>query len=184
MSGEANASIESEHYSVAVGSGLVVDVALPPGDDGSAIGEWFDRHSAPFRRWLALAQPELDTLFADLVAEGEPIVPRAQPYETLFGVFLEDKEKQFHSRHRGGPLAVRLESHRLLSEGRSLRLFFLVSTQVSRARMESILARVAEVLSRHAVTAFEPQPSEEPEDAPLEGVSPAPRPRPWWRRWF
>ncbi|MGE0870337.1 MAG: hypothetical protein AB7P03_17360 [Kofleriaceae bacterium] len=147
MSGEPGASIQGEYYELFVGSGIIVNVAIPPGDDGSAIPSYFERESAPYRAWLARARPALDQLFAQLVAEGEPIVPRDQPYEELWGTFVEDLDDQgFSAVHHGGPLVVRLSGPGLLGDLRSLAVTFLVSRRVHRAHMERIVERVAEIL--------------------------------------
>jgi hypothetical protein len=178
MSGEAGANLEGELYSVSVGSGLIVSVALPPGDDGSAVGRYFDDHSAPFERWMAHAKPQLDALFAQLVAEGEPLVPVNQPHETLDGTFLESgKDAHFRKYHRGGPLAVFLDGHGLLPEGQTLRLKLVVARRVEKKRMDALLARVAQVL----LAARPPPEPPEPDDHGFDALPPPPPPSRWAR---
>ncbi|MBL9019863.1 MAG: hypothetical protein JNL83_37105 [Myxococcales bacterium] len=140
MSGEAGASIEGELYRIAIGSGVSIGLAGDPGD-------YFARESAPFRAWLERAKPALDALFERLVAEGEPIVRFAQSFEEIWGTFVEDGEaKAFARYHRGGPLIVRLSGIRHMPELQSLNVAFLVSRRVERARMEAIVARVADAI--------------------------------------
>jgi hypothetical protein len=182
MSGQAGASIEGELYALSVTSGLSVDVAIPPDDDGSAVGRYFERESAPYRRWLARAQPAVTTLFAQLVAEGEPIVPRAQPSQTMHAVFVENEsEAQFRKHYRGGPLAVHLDG--ALPGDRSLQLQFLVSRRVERRRMERVVERVAEILTTHLEPFALDEPVAPDGDEPWEPTPPPPPARPgWWRR--
>jgi hypothetical protein len=174
VSGEAGASSEGELYQIAIGTGVIVNVALPPGNDGSAIGAYFARASAPYERWLARARPELDALFAQLVVEGEPLVPIAQKFEELAGTFLEDgDDRNFAKYHKGGPLALRLNGSRHMPRHRSLDLFMLVSRRVEKAKIEAIVARVAAVL---VGTQAEPAP-------PLPPAAPVIEPpRSWWAR--
>lgn len=149
MSGEAGATIESELYCVAIGSGVIVSVAPPPGAGGSAVADYFAREAAPYQRWLERARPALDALFARLVHEGQPIVRYAQPFEEIWGTFVEDGDpKSFAANHRGGPLIVRLAGHRHMPDYQSLNLSFLVSRRVEKRAVEPIVARVAGILGQ------------------------------------
>jgi hypothetical protein len=185
MSGEAGASYQSELYTIGVSSGLSVSVAIPPGDDGSAVGGYFERESRPFHLWLDRARAPLDALFAQLVAAGEPLVPLAHPHQELHGVFLEDgSEAHFRKYYKGGPLAVHLDGDAHLTGGRSLTLSFLVSTRVERRRMEAIVARAAAILQSTLPDPFEaPEPEPEPDDLAPAAIPPPPRPS-WWSRLF
>ena len=183
MSGEAGANLEGELYSVSVGTGLIVSVAIPPGDDGSAVGRYFEDRSASFRRWLAHAKPALDALFAQLVGEGEPLVLVNQPHETLDGTFLESgKDAHFRKYHRGGPLAVHLDGDRLLPEGQTLRLKLLVSKRVEKKRMDALLARVAQVLLEARPPPEPPEPDNHGFDDGIDAPPPPPPSR--WARLF
>ena len=171
MSSEASATLTCELFSLYLGEGVMVSIASEPGQPDH-VARYFANASAPFHRWLERARPSLVALFDRLVAEGHPIVPLAQPYEHIPGVFVEDSpDAEFRARHRGGPLAVHLSGSALLDH-RSLNLQFLVSTRVERARMQPIIEHVAEVLR---ATQAEPP-------APVEPEPPPPPARSWWRR--
>jgi hypothetical protein len=148
VSGEAGAAIESTHYGIHVGSGVRVSFMPPPGDDGSAIGRYFERKSAPYTAWLSRARPALDALFAALITEGVPIVPLAQKFEEIQGTIVEDDRDGAHFRkyHQGGPLVVRLDGNGRMPDHGSLGLHFLVSRRVRRAELQPIVERVVGVL--------------------------------------
>jgi hypothetical protein len=75
MSGEAGATLRGEGWSLFLGRGLIEDVAIPPGAGGDYVGAYFDRESAPFRRWLERARPGLEALFAEagVAASAAPV---------------------------------------------------------------------------------------------------------------
>ena len=175
MSGEAGAQIEGELYSIFVGSGCIVSVAIPPGDDGSAVGRYFEAGAVRYRQWLERARTELDACFAELVQAGTPIVPLKQRSEEIWGTFVEDgDDRNFRKYHKGGPLVVRLDGRQHMPDHRSLQLHFLVSTRVEKQKMQAIAERVAQILTR---TEAEPPVSEPPPEVP----SPASPPSLWAR---
>lgn len=180
MSGEAGASLESELYALFVGTGLIVSVAMRPGGNGSEVGEYFERQSAPFRRWLERAKPALDALFVQLVAEGLPIVARDQPHETLWGTFIEDgDERNFRKHHKGGPLAVQLDGSARMPDHRSLTLMFLVSGRVEKSRFDPVIERIVAILRETHAEPAPPTPA-----TPEPRHVPAPVRRSWWARLF
>jgi hypothetical protein len=151
VSGEAGALIDGTHYRIFIGSGVRVSYEPPPGDDGSAIGRYFEEDSAPYQAWLARARPELDALFAAVVAEGAPIVPLAQTFEEIDGTIIEpdrDLDRHFKQYHQGGPLAVRLDGGRHMPDYQSMNLHFLVSRRVQRSELDPIVERVIAALLR------------------------------------
>ncbi len=158
MSGEAGARIDSEYYSLFVGSGIRVSYAPPPGDDGTAIGRYFQEDSAPYVRWLERARPALDAFFAQLAAEQRaPIVRLSEPSEEIHGVIIEDveptgeeagDERHFRQYSRGRPCPVSLNGSQRLPGLQSLELRLLVSERVRRSALEHILDGVADILLR------------------------------------
>lgn len=182
MSGEAGARREGTLYAVFVGSGVIVSVAVPPGDDGSAIGKHFAAANAPFERWLARAAPDLERLFALVQAEGRlPLVALRQDCEHVDGAIIEasdTKARHFARYHRGGPLALSIGGPGLLPEYRTLRLSLAVTGRVHRRDLDDLLLRAAAALVPHAADPPEPPPAPKP----------APPPAPSWtarlRRWL
>ncbi|WP_375771089.1 hypothetical protein NR798_09370 [Archangium gephyra] len=158
MSGEAGAQLDSEYYSLFVGSGIRVSYAPPPGDDGTAIGRYFREASLPYERWLASARPALDAFFARLATEQRvPIVRLAEPSEEIDGIIIEDvdpalsdagAEQHFREYSRGRPCPVYLNGSGRLPGFQTLQLRFLVSTRVRRSALEPVLTGVADILLR------------------------------------
>jgi hypothetical protein len=158
MSGQAGAQLDSEYYALFVGSGLSVSYALPPGDDGTAIGRYFREDSTPYERWLEHARPALDAFFARLAAEQPiPLLPLSEPSEEIHGVIIEDldptvvdlgAERHFRKYHRGRACPVSLNGAGRLPDFQSLQLRFLVSTRVRRSALEPVLAGVVDILLR------------------------------------
>jgi hypothetical protein len=149
VSGEAGASIDGTHYQIFIGTGMRVSYEPPPGDDGSAIGRYFDEDSAPYHKWLARARPALDALFAALIAEGAPLVPLGQKFEEIDGTIIEpgrDLDRHFKQFHKGGPLAVRLDGGRHMPDHQSMNLHVLVSRRVQRSELDAIVERVIAAL--------------------------------------
>ncbi|KFA86735.1 hypothetical protein [Archangium violaceum] len=156
MSGQAGAQLDSEYYGLFIGSGINVAYAIPPGDDGTAIGRYFREKSAPYERWLERARPALDEFFARLAAEQRiPLVPFSQRAEEIHGVIIEDldssvldigAEQHFRRYHRGQPCAVSLNGAGRLPDFQTLELRFLVSTRVRRSALEPVLQGVANIL--------------------------------------
>lgn len=189
MSGQAGARVERELYSIFVGTGLNVCVHVPPGDDGSAVGNYFDATSAPYDRWLARAAPDLDLLIETVRAEGRlPLTALRQPCEQIDGTIIKDGEhddtadaRHFARYHRGGPLVLSINGPGLLPDLQTLNLALAVTGRVHRRDLDDLLARVAAVLHTHAA-----DPPPEPEPPPLP--KPPPEPPPTWltrlRRWL
>jgi len=155
VSGEAGASLQSEYYTLFLGSGVRVSVAPPPGDDGSAVGRYFEEQSAPYAAWLARARPALDALFTRWAAEGVPLARWSAKHEQVDGVIIEDQDRpqeamraaHFRTYHRGGPCVVRVGGGRRLAGVRSLNLALLVTTRVERTLINQLLDQVAEVVT-------------------------------------
>ncbi len=158
MSGQAGAQLDSEYYSLFIGSGISVSFSPPPGDDGTAIGRYFREKSMPYGRWLERASPALDAFFARLVAEQRvPIVRLSEPSEEIHGVIIEDveptradagAEQHFREHSRGRPCPVSLNDSRRLPAFQSLELRFLVSERVRRSALDHILDGVVDILLR------------------------------------
>jgi hypothetical protein len=151
MSGQAGWRLEGERYSIFVGSGVNVAIALTPGDDGSGIGAYFDRESEPYRRWLERARPALDALFEAVLVEGVlPLVPLAQPHEEVDGAVIdrdpEEKLSHFKKHHRGGPCLVNVSGARMLPSVQTLQIRLLVTPRVYRRDLDALARRVADVL--------------------------------------
>jgi hypothetical protein len=153
VSGEAGWTIEGERYGLFIGSGVSVDVAIPPGDDGSAVGRYFDRKSQPYRLWLERARPKLDALFARLVAEGVPLVPLAGKHEQVYRAVVEDSsshqaddDRHFRRYYGGGSLLVEVRDNDRLPRSQTLALRLAVSTRVRRSQLERIADEVAAIL--------------------------------------
>lgn len=185
MSGEAGARIEGQRHAVFLGSGVNVSVATPPGDDGSAVGRYFDAANAPYGRWLARAAADLERLFAAVHAEGRlPLVDLGQPVAHVDGTIIEPddrKAQHFARHHRGGPLALSIGGNDLLPDHRSLRVAIAVTGRVHRRDLDDLLARVAAVLLTHAADPPEPPP------VPHPAPEPPPAPPSWaarLRRWL
>lgn len=183
MSGEAGASIAGELYSLFLGSGVNVDVHVPEGDDGSAIGNYFAAESAQYERWLARAAADLEALFAEVRAAGTlPLVAVRQPCEQIDGTIIHDEDDYIHGRHfarfhRGGPLALGVRGH--LPDLQTVNISVAVTGRVHRRDLDELLARVTAVLVRHAADPPPPPPPPPPE--------PPPRPENWpsrLRRWL
>ncbi|HYO73057.1 MAG TPA: hypothetical protein VEU33_44045 [Archangium sp.] len=158
MSGQAGAQLDSEYYALFAGSGISVSHALPPGDDGTAIGRYFREDSAPYGRWLERARPTLDVFFARLATEQRiPLVPLSEPSEEIYGVLIEDleptvvdagAEQHFREHSRGRPCPVSLNGAGRLPDFQTLQLRFLASTRVRRSALEPVLAGVVDMLLR------------------------------------
>lgn len=183
MSGEAGWKIDGAYYSVFVGSGVCVSVALPPGDDGSAIGKYFDRENEPYRRWLERAQPGLDLLFDELRASGLPIVPLSEKFEEIDGIVIDEpdtKGEHFRRYSRALPCPVHASGGRRMPNGGSMNLRLLVAERVRRAQVDALADRVVEVL-----IGTRDDPPSKPEPPPPE-PPPTPsrlaRARDWLRR--
>lgn len=160
MSGEAGAQLDSEYYSLFVGSGIRVSYALPPGGDGSEPGRYFREESAPYARWLERARPALDAVFARLAAEQRvPIVRLTEPSEEIHGIVIEDvdpaladagAEQHFREYSQGLPCPVSLSGAGRLPFPQTLQLRFLVSARVRRSALEPVLEGVVDILLRTA----------------------------------
>lgn len=153
MSGESGADLDSTYYALFIGTGVCVSYEPPPGDDGSAIGRYFEEESQPYRAWLLRAKPALDALFEEVHAEGTlPLVPFGGASETIDGTIIEDvgaredRAEHFRQYHRGGPCTVSVSGDDRMPDGQSLNLRLLVSARVSRKALEALLDRVAAVL--------------------------------------
>src|SRR4051812_38973174 len=123
MSGEAGAGIAGPLYSIFVGSGIRVDVAINPEGDGNDVAEYFERHNAPFTDWLERAKPELDALFARSTL---PLAPLDQPYEQIF-----------------------VDGGDHLGDYRSLHLNLCVKERVPPAALTELVKEVAAILKAH-----------------------------------
>lgn len=149
MSGEAGWAIRGELYSVFVGSGRIVSVAMRPDGDGRDVGDYFARANEPFQTWLERAQPRLDALFAQLVVEGIPLVRLDSAVQEIDGVVIEEpdlKADHFRRFSTGLPCPVYLRGAHLMPDGCSLNLRAVVSTRVPKSQLDSMVARVAAIL--------------------------------------
>ena len=156
MSGQAGSSIDSRYYGVFFGSGISEDVAPPPDDDGSSIGQYFADASRPFERTLQLARPALDELFAEWAARGHvPLTTYDQERESIAGALIQDLSRDededalaahFAEYHRGGPCLVSLS--RTLEDMRCINLQLLVTDRVRESELEPILQEVTAILSK------------------------------------
>lgn len=173
MSGQAGWSIRGELYSLFVGSGRFVSVAIPRGGDDRSVGDYFERANLPYRRWLERAEPQLDALFAALVLEGMPLVRGDVECEEIDGVVIEEpdvKAEHFRKHSRGLPGAVQLQGGRAMPDGRSMSLRIVVSKRVARAELDAVAARVVAVLQATQA---------EPPEAPAAPRSLLARARAW-----
>ena len=169
MSGEAGASIQGERYSIFLGSGRIVSVAIPPNGDGASVRDYFARANLPYRRWLERARPGLEALFAQLVAEGLPLVAHDARCEEIDGVVIEEpdaKADHFRRHSHGLPCPVHLRGGRLMPGGRSLNLRLVVSARVRRAQLDPIVERVVAVLRETEAEPADPTPALAPARPP------------------
>jgi hypothetical protein len=155
MSGEAGASIAGTHYSIFVGSGIIVSVDPEPGAGGDPVAEYFADESRPYERWLARARPALDALFAE-EAPRLGLAALAPDLPDIAGTIIADDPNadardaaHFREYHRGGPIAVSFESYELLPDQRSLRLLIAVTGRIRGADLRALAARAAAVLIAH-----------------------------------
>lgn len=181
MSGQAGWSIRADLYSIFVGSGRFVSVAIPPGGSGASVAEYFERANLPYRDWLERAQPRLDALFAQLVIEGLPLVRSDAPCEEIDGVVIErpdEKADHYRKYSRGLPGVVQLRRGREMPDGCSMNLRLVVSTRVQRVQLDGVTERVVAILRE--THSEPPEPPSPPESVPSRTL--AARAWAWLRR--
>lgn len=190
MSGEAGWTIRRPHYTLFLGSGCRVSLATPPVDDPlgqshTYVADDYARANEPYRRWLARAEPQLDALFATLVAAGAPLVDAEAPSQEIDGILIEvpdHKADHFRRYWQGLPCPVHLRGASLMPGGQSVNLRLVVSRRVRPVELEPILARVVAVL-RDTEQEPTPHPTEDVPVAPVEAEPPRPSPSFAARAW-
>ena len=93
MSGMAGAWHDDTFFQMSATSGMMVSVAIPPGDDGSAVGRYFDEENRRFQAWLEQVLPPVRDHFASL---GKARLVYKIPRGT-------DKGRRAHSLTAGAP---------------------------------------------------------------------------------
>ena len=183
MSGEAGWVIRRDLYSLFVGSGRTVSVAVQPG--GATVGEYFARENEPYRRWLERAQPRLDELFTRLVAEGLPLVGGDAKTSEIDGIVIEEPDEKaahFRKHSRGLPCPVHLRST-IKRTGGSVNLRVVVSRRVRRAELDPVIAQVLTILEETETEPAAPPLAPAPaDDGPRAAPSLGARVTAWLRR--
>ncbi len=185
MSGEAGWVIRRDLFSLFVGSGRIVSVAVQPGAHGDGVADYFARENEPYRRWLARAQPRLDALFAQLVAEGLPLVGADAKASEIDGIVIEEPDEKaahFRKHSRGLPCPVHLRST-IKRTGGSVNLRVVVSRRVRRAELDPVIAQVLTILEETETEPAAPPPAPAPaDDGPRAAPSLGARVTAWLRR--